>query len=145
MLRAAGARHRTTMSLIGFHKFLITTAILFSLGFAIRQWSEFRSDGNVWTLMTAIVLAAAAAALGYYLMHLRDILKIPSGGVGFLPSARSHATGPSRNTLWPSESNGESLDDPAVRPGNGHDRSTDWAAPESGPERLPEKDNGHGD
>ncbi len=66
------------MSLIGFHKFLIATAILFSLGFALRQFSEFRAAGDAWLLVEAVGLTVAAAALGYYLAHLRAALRLPN-------------------------------------------------------------------
>ena len=138
-----------TMSLIGFHKFLIGMAILFSLGFAIRQLSEFRATGNFWALITFVVLSLAAAALAYYLKHLGAILKIPEATPGAGSTANSAVPDPLQRMLptpsplrQPGSAGDKSF---VIRPGNGHDRSTDWAAPESGPETLPEKNNGHGD
>lgn len=108
------------MSLIAFHKFLISTAILFSLGFAIRQLSEFGAAGDTWALIAAIVLGTVAAALGYYLAHLRDFLRLPPRGTG-------------------SETSG----DAGGRSGNG--RQPPWPGPSSRgkPEIPPMEDNGY--
>jgi hypothetical protein len=66
------------MSLISFHKFLISAAILFCAVFAIHQWSAYRAEGGGVTLLTAIVFALAGAGLGFYLAHLRDFLRLPA-------------------------------------------------------------------
>lgn len=62
------------MTLIGFHRTLITAAILFCGGFAIWEynaWSESRDTG---TLALAIVFAILAVGLIYYLINLRRFL-----------------------------------------------------------------------
>src|SRR5438093_9737109 len=64
------------MSLIAFHRFLITTAILFSLGLAVRQWSEFQATAEPLTLITAIAFGIAAVGLAFYLRHLGAILHL---------------------------------------------------------------------
>jgi hypothetical protein len=111
------------MSLIAFHKFLISTAILFSLGFAVRQLSAFRATGNAWALITTILLGIVAVALGYYLIHLRDFLRLPSGGAGSGASTPGDVGGRPGNggrpspppTISPTRPEG-----PLVQ-GNGHD------------------------
>jgi len=62
------------MSLIGFHRFLIVTAILFCLGFAgweVWAWSATRRTS---TLVLAIVFVALGVGLGLYLRRLGRIL-----------------------------------------------------------------------
>lgn len=62
------------MSLIAFHRFLIAVGIIFCGGFAVWELLRFR-DGYGWTsLLLALSFAVAAAALGYYLRHLRRFL-----------------------------------------------------------------------
>jgi hypothetical protein len=107
------------MSLIAFHRFLILTAILFSLGFAVRQFSEYWATGTIWGLGAAVVLGIVAAALGYYLAHLRNFLRLP-------PSGANLGTGndkPSNN-------------------GNGGRPWQPPPAPQTGPERLLTPHNG---
>jgi hypothetical protein len=77
------------MSLIAFHKFLIATAILFSLGMAARQFSDFQITGNGWALIIALGFACAAFVLVVYLRHLRQFLKMPDPKP-FLPSQIEH-------------------------------------------------------
>ena len=108
------------MSLIAFHRFLISTAILFCLGFCVRQFSEFQATRESGPLIFAVIFGVAGVALGYYLFHLRDFLKIPGRGSGL--RAEAPKTSP-------------------MRSGNGHDQSRDWSTPLSTP--LPKKDNGH--
>jgi hypothetical protein len=81
------------MSLIAFHKFLITTAILFSLGLAARQGSEFQKTEDVVHLITAVVFAALALGLGVYLRRLRHFLKLPEPGP-FTLSQTDYLDGP---------------------------------------------------
>ncbi len=109
------------MSLIAFHRFLISTAILFCLGFAARQFSDFKTMGESRSLILAIGFGIAGLALGYYLMHLRDFLKIPAQGTGLRPDAAAARPG---------------------RSGDGHNRSREWATPLSTPEISSKKGNG---
>ena len=60
--------------MIGFHRFLIATAIIFCAGFAVWAFAAFRSAGGSTALVLAIVFAVAAAALSYYLKNLRRFL-----------------------------------------------------------------------
>ncbi len=60
--------------MIAFHRFLIGTAILFCAGFAVWAIVAFRSEGGVLPLMLGVTFALLAAALGYYLKHLRRFL-----------------------------------------------------------------------
>jgi len=108
------------MSLIAFHKFLISTAILFCLGFSFQQFSEFQANGESGSLIMAIAVGLAAVALGYYLLHLRDFLRLPS---------RGSDTGTSDDAKWRPGNGGHPLPTaphPLARPemprvpGNGH-------------------------
>lgn len=62
------------MSLIGFHRFLISTAILFCAGFAAWEFRAFTTDGTAGTLALGLGSALAAAAFAYYLINLERIL-----------------------------------------------------------------------
>jgi hypothetical protein len=62
------------MSLIGFHKLLIVTAILFCALFAVWQGVAFARDGVALSLALAAGFALAAAGLTYYLANLRRFL-----------------------------------------------------------------------
>ena len=88
------------MSLIGFHKVLIGTAILFCAGFALHQAAEFRVSGGGLALLTAAMFAIAAVGLGVYLAHMRAVLKLPAH-----PPARP-AGGPTTNQPEHTSKNG---------------------------------------
>lgn len=62
------------MSLIGFHKFLIATAILFCALFAVWQGVAFVRSGGALSVVLAASFALAAAALTYYLANLQRFL-----------------------------------------------------------------------
>ncbi|MBI3286471.1 MAG: hypothetical protein HYZ68_00335 [Chloroflexi bacterium] len=64
------------MSLIAFHKFLISTAILFSLGFSIWAFLDYSKSGDPSTVLLAIGSGISAVLLGIYLRHLRRFLGI---------------------------------------------------------------------
>jgi hypothetical protein len=108
------------MSLIAFHRFLIATAILFSLGFAVRQFTAFQATGNGWALASALLLGIVAVALVYYLIHLRDFLRLPSKGAGLGPAG-----------------------DTGGRSGNGGQPLLPVSTPPTTPARPPVPDNGH--
>jgi hypothetical protein len=58
---------------IPFHRLLIATGILFTGGFALWALVRYPQDGP-WMLALAGVSGAAAAALAFYLRHLRRFL-----------------------------------------------------------------------
>lgn len=62
------------MSLIGFHKVLITTGILFCLGFGGWRLAAFLGGGGAGELAAVAASALAAVALGVYLAKLEEIL-----------------------------------------------------------------------
>ena len=62
------------MSLIGFHKLLIATAILFCALFAVWQGVAFVRSGGVLSVTLAAAFALAAAGLTYYLANLQRFL-----------------------------------------------------------------------
>lgn len=70
--RIVDPSHRTPtlMSLIGFHKVLITTGILFSGGFGVWQIVRFAGGGGWPELLLAAAFVAGAASLAVYLAHL---------------------------------------------------------------------------
>jgi hypothetical protein len=60
--------------MIPFHRFLITTAILFCVGFASWAFVAYRASGAGTDLGFAVAFAIAGAALGYYLRNLNRFL-----------------------------------------------------------------------
>lgn len=68
------------MSLVAFHRFLIGTAIVFCVGFAVWEAAAARSGGGSWEWVWAALSLAAAGALGYYLRHLGRFLGTGEGG-----------------------------------------------------------------
>lgn len=65
------------MSLIYFHRFLIACGIVFCGGFAAWTYLAYLRTGGAWTLTLAVVFAAAAVSLSYYLVRLRRFVKFP--------------------------------------------------------------------
>lgn len=68
------------MSLIAFHRVLITTGILFSGGFSGWQIQQFVEGGDVLQLVLGSVFGLAALGLLWYLLHLDRFLGHASGG-----------------------------------------------------------------
>lgn len=60
--------------MIGFHRVLIATAIVFCAGFGAWSFVAYRGSGSTGLLVLALSFAVAAAALGYYLRHLNRFL-----------------------------------------------------------------------
>jgi hypothetical protein len=61
--------------MIGFHRVLIGTAILFFAMFSFWELSIYTGGGATrWTLPLAIGSAVAAVGLGYYLKNLKRFL-----------------------------------------------------------------------
>jgi hypothetical protein len=123
------------MSLVAFHKFLISTAIIFCLGFAFRQLSDFQVTGDRSTLIVAVAFGAAAIALGFYLRHLRDILRIPEPRADLRPFVKSQSDSFSHPLFlsMDAQAKAEPADVLPVGSGNGHGRS----------DMPPIKENGH--
>jgi hypothetical protein len=61
--------------MIFFHRFLIVTAILFSMGFAVWAFLQFRTGGGSTPLALAITFAVIAIGLGVYLKNLNRFLR----------------------------------------------------------------------
>ncbi len=72
------------MSLVGFHRFLIATAILFCGGYAARELTAAVRDGGTGTFVIGAVFAVLTVALVVYLARLRRFLGYDEGE----PSAR---------------------------------------------------------
>lgn len=63
------------MGVIGFHRFLISAAILFCLGYGVYELLRYGDgSGGVSALVIAIVFLSFSAGLGYYLANLRRFL-----------------------------------------------------------------------
>lgn len=62
------------MGIIGFHRFLISAAILFCLGYAGWEFTAYSNDAGTGALAIALVFLALAAGLGVYLANLNRIL-----------------------------------------------------------------------
>jgi hypothetical protein len=60
--------------MIPFHRFLIATAILFCVGFALWAFASYRATGGTLQLALGIVFMVAGIALGYYLKNLNRFL-----------------------------------------------------------------------
>lgn len=63
------------MSLIGFHKVLIATGIVFCAVFGGWQLLRFLRDGGTASLIAGMASALAAAGLGTYLALLERFLE----------------------------------------------------------------------
>ena len=63
------------MTLIGFHRTLISAAILFCGGFAAWEFAAWSDEGGTGALVLGIVFAVFAAGLIYYLINLRRFLE----------------------------------------------------------------------
>lgn len=67
------------LSLIAFHRVLITAGILFSGGFAAWQIDRFAEGGGAVALVLGGAFGLAALALLWYLLHLDRFLGRTSG------------------------------------------------------------------
>lgn len=65
------------MSLIGFHRVLIGSAIVFCFGFAVWQFVGYTRAGGTGDLLIAIAFFAGGVLLSFYLAHLRRVLNLP--------------------------------------------------------------------
>lgn len=62
------------MGVVGFHRFLISAAILFCLGYGVYEILRYGDGAGTGALVTAIVFVGLAAGLGYYLANLERFL-----------------------------------------------------------------------
>jgi hypothetical protein len=60
--------------MIPFHRLLISTGIAFCIGFAAWCLWHYRDSHSLGMLVVALVFAAAAGGLIYYLRHLNRFL-----------------------------------------------------------------------
>jgi cytochrome b561 len=66
------------MSLIGFHRVLIASAIVFCAGFGVWQLFAFTRHGRMSDLLLSFAFGIAAGALILYLLFLRRVLRLPN-------------------------------------------------------------------
>jgi hypothetical protein len=62
------------VGIIGFHRFLISAAILFCLGYAGWEFVAYSNGSGSGALILAVVFAVLALGLGIYLANLNRIL-----------------------------------------------------------------------
>ena len=62
------------MGIIGFHRFLISAAILFCLGYGGWEIAAYSNGAGTGALVIALVFFAFALGLGVYLANLNRIL-----------------------------------------------------------------------
>lgn len=62
------------MSIVGFHRVLISCAILFCASFGIWSGLSWTREGALLDLILAVVFILGAAALTWYLTHLARFL-----------------------------------------------------------------------
>ena len=62
------------MSLIGFHRFLIYSGIVFCLAFSGYQFIQYSRTSSAGDLLTGIVFFVLGILLAYYLSRLADFL-----------------------------------------------------------------------
>lgn len=60
--------------MVNFHKLLITTAIVFTLGFAAWSGVSYGNTGEFWALASTVGFGVATAALVLYLKNLKRFL-----------------------------------------------------------------------
>ncbi len=60
--------------MIGFHRFLISAAIVFCIMIAVWLVTADGGDGGVGRTILAVSFGVAALGLGYYLRHLNRFL-----------------------------------------------------------------------
>lgn len=60
--------------MVGFHRVLISTAIIFSLGFATWAGVAYRRTGEFWAAASAVGFALATIAFFVYLKNLNRFL-----------------------------------------------------------------------
>lgn len=62
------------MGVIGFHRFLISAAIVFCAGYAVWEYVQYDRGAGTGALAIAIVFGILAAGLCYYLANLERFL-----------------------------------------------------------------------
>jgi len=62
------------VGIIGFHRFLISAAILFCLGYSGWEFAAYSNGAGTGNLVLALIFAAFALGLGVYLANLNRIL-----------------------------------------------------------------------
>ncbi len=63
------------MSLLTAHKILISTAVVFFFGFALRELRSYFSTEDSWTLIRSLLYFLVSVGFGIYLRSLKRWLK----------------------------------------------------------------------
>ena len=64
--------------MVNFHKVLISTAIVFTLGFTVWSGWTFSRTGEFWAGVAAVGFAVATIAMILYLRNLKRFLDLDS-------------------------------------------------------------------
>jgi hypothetical protein len=67
------------MSLIGFHRFLIATAIVFCLGFGLWEFNAVGREGGAVAFVLGTVFTLLGIGMAVYLRHLARFLGYEEG------------------------------------------------------------------
>ena len=70
------------MSLMSFHRFLISTSVIFCLGFALWELAQFRAEGSILALIVGIAFGVAGFCLVYYVSNLERFLGLSTHDTG---------------------------------------------------------------
>jgi hypothetical protein len=62
------------MSLIAFHRFLISTGILFCAAFAVWEFRAYAANGGALSIVLAVTFTILASGLVFYLSRLKRFL-----------------------------------------------------------------------
>ncbi len=63
------------MSLLTAHKILISTAVVFFFGFALWEFRNYFSMGNLWALFRSVLYFLVSVGFALYLKSLKYWLK----------------------------------------------------------------------
>lgn len=63
------------MTLLTAHKILITTAVVFFLGFALWEARNYWASDNLWALLRSLIYILVSVGFGVYLTSLGRWLK----------------------------------------------------------------------
>lgn len=66
---------RKIMTLLTAHKILITTAVVFFLGFALWEVRNYWASDNLWALLRSLIYVFVSVGFGVYLASLGRWLK----------------------------------------------------------------------
>ncbi len=63
------------MTLLTAHKILISAAVIFFFGFALRELRVYFDTGNVWAAFQSLLYLLVSVGFGIYLASLKKCIK----------------------------------------------------------------------